>query len=146
MEICINNEWGTVCDDFWGDNDAEVVCRQTGNSGGNNIRCPLKFVFLFVLLKILYVDRQEILIVLVSYCPSLLFYRSYISIWNIQFYVYVHNSFLIQEMILIVTLSHVFDTLNVVGITIIELQLVRKVITRYLTCDYSIVVVSLHSF
>ena len=51
MEICINNEWGTVCDDFWGDNDAEVVCRQTGNSGGNNIRCPLIFVF-FVLFKI----------------------------------------------------------------------------------------------
>ena len=28
VEICIGNVWGTVCDDFWGVNDARVVCRQ----------------------------------------------------------------------------------------------------------------------
>ena len=22
VEICIDNEWGTVCDDFWSENDA----------------------------------------------------------------------------------------------------------------------------
>ena len=28
IEICHNNQWGTVCGNSWGSNDARVVCKQ----------------------------------------------------------------------------------------------------------------------
>ena len=30
VEMCLNNEWGTVCDNSWGSAEATVVCRQLG--------------------------------------------------------------------------------------------------------------------
>ncbi len=43
LEVCHNQQWGTICRNNWSDNNTQVVCNQLGYNGDYSYKLPSDF-------------------------------------------------------------------------------------------------------
>ena len=61
VEVCLNNNWGTVCDGGWSTADANIVCRQLGYSNAG-IHHGFEFTYICLILFFKLNEKNNIVI------------------------------------------------------------------------------------
>ena len=68
VEVCVDQQWGTVCDDFFGTVDANVVCGQLGYSRMSK-HCVEEYIHIHTLLICYYIlSTNSLLLVFRCHC------------------------------------------------------------------------------